>query len=63
MKTILLAVTLLIFLFGSAQEMDQNMDEINPAIDYAWYSSPWMWVAVAALVIIILVALTKGKKS
>lgn len=38
---------------------DSTLDEINDK----WYASPWVWVAGAAFVIILLVVLSQSKNN
>lgn len=64
MKRILL-ITLPVFIAASllAQESMEGL-KFNPnANSQHWYASPWIWVAGAAIVIVILVLLSNGKDS
>ncbi|HVK96427.1 MAG TPA: hypothetical protein VM368_01360 [Flavisolibacter sp.] len=40
---------------------DINVD-INKGGGGNWYTSPWVWVIVAAVFILLLVALTRGRR-
>jgi cytochrome bd-type quinol oxidase subunit 2 len=60
-KRSLLAV---ISLFITALAMAQDKVDIDiNAKESAWYASPWVWVVGAAVFILLLVALTRGRGS
>lgn len=40
---------------------DINVD-INKGGGGEWYTSPWVWIIVAAVFILLLVALTRGRR-
>lgn len=44
-----------------AQESTADPEITMDATNDVWYASPWVWVAGAALVIVLLVLLSKGK--
>ncbi len=60
-------ISLLLFatLYGTlllAQEDVKNIDvNINSDSD-TWYASPWVWIAGAAVFILLMVALTRGRR-
>ncbi len=54
-----LLTTFVLFGQEALPETDSTLEPINDV----WYASPWVWVAGAALVIVLLVVLSKGKDS
>lgn len=54
--------TTLCSFFLQAQE-EVNATDANMRIhDNRWYASPWVWIIGAAIFILLLVALTRGKR-
>ena len=46
-----------------AQEETKNINvDINTKGSSNWYASPWIWVVGAAVFILLLVALTRGRR-
>lgn len=63
-KHILLLVCALYSLLLPAQETDANQIDVNISTNNeSWYASPWLWIVGAALFILLLVALTRDRKS
>lgn len=62
MKRIYLFLAVITSIRLEAQENLNNQDEGLPTQDASWYASPWIWIIGAALFILLLLALTKGKK-
>jgi hypothetical protein len=60
-KKRLLLLAFVVTTFARAQEGATDLEGNIPPND-RWYSSPWLWIVGAAMFIIVLVALTKGKK-
>lgn len=46
-----------------AQEENSLTDSDVVPVNEAWYASPWLWVAGAALVIILLVVLSNRRET
>jgi hypothetical protein len=46
---------------AQAQEGTTDVEGVVATSD-TWYGSPWIWIVGAAMFIILLVALTKGKR-
>lgn len=61
-RVIALSVVLLAAVATMAQEAEGSVAETdNTAVtEGAWYSSPWLWVLGAAIILIILLSLTRG---
>lgn len=46
-----------------AQEENNPPDAETVQVNEAWYASPWLWVAGAALIIILLVVISNQKET
>ncbi|RYZ58963.1 MAG: hypothetical protein EOO14_09015 [Chitinophagaceae bacterium] len=53
-----LLTTVVLFAQESITDADNTLE---PTTD-VWYASPWVWVAGAALIIVLLVVLSKGMR-
>jgi len=66
MKKIYFSIlTTLFALIAVAQEKKAEIDvDINKTVDSGnWYASPWIWVVGAAIFILLLVALMRGRST
>lgn len=62
-KISFLMVSAFYSLLVKAQEGTKEIDvNINSGGGSNWYASPWVWVVGAAVFILLLVALTRGRK-
>jgi hypothetical protein len=52
----------LIYQLLQAQENADELDLNLQIEENKWYASPWVWIIGAAIFILLLVALTRGKK-
>ena len=62
-KIFFTALVSFLSLWASTQESDADLDVNITTTNEAWYASPWVWVVGAALFILLLVALTRGKRN
>jgi hypothetical protein len=60
-KKLLFFAMMLMTSLAQAQEGTSDV-EGGIATNDTWYGSPWLWIVGAAMFIILLVALTKGKR-
>lgn len=53
-------LTVMLFAQEKKAEIDVNIDKGGGS---NWYASPWVWIVGAAVFILLLVALTRGRSS
>ena len=61
-KTSLLLFATLYSTLLQAQEDAKNIDVDINSDGGTWYASPWVWIAGAAVFILLMVALTRGRR-
>lgn len=63
-KAYLSVAIMLMSVFAWAQEGGAKVDvNVNKNSGGNWYASPWVWIVGAAVFILLLVALTRGRGS
>lgn len=62
-KITLTVLSLLVSFILKAQEKGLDVDINVNKHDNNWYQQPWVWIVAAAVFILLLVALTRGRKA
>lgn len=58
-----LAVLYSTFLLAQEETKNVNVDINTKGSGSNWYASPWVWVVAGAVFILLLVALTRGRRN